>query len=40
MSPLDQLALVVFYQLPYKLPTQELIALYGSSKMWVDFTGM
>jgi len=39
MSPLDKSILVVFDQLPYKLPTQELIALHGSSKKWADFNG-
>jgi len=30
MTPRDKEVLVVFYQLPNKLPTQELVVLYGS----------
>ena len=39
MSLLDKSILVVFDQLPYKLPTRELIVLHGSSKKWADFNG-
>jgi len=39
-TPWDKEALFVFYQLPYKLPTRELVALYGSSRKWANFTGM
>jgi len=40
MSPFDKEILVFMNQLPYKFPTRELIALYGSSKKWADFTGI
>jgi len=39
LSPFDKEILVVIDQLPYKLPTQELITLYGSFKKWADFNG-
>jgi len=40
MTPQDKEVLVVFDQLPNKLPTQELVALYGSSKRWTNLTSM
>ena len=30
---------MVVNQLPCRLPTRELIALYGSSKQWADLNG-
>jgi len=40
MTPWDKEFLCVLDQLPNKLPTQELVALYESSKRWTNFTGM
>jgi len=40
LSPFDKEILVVINQLPCKLPTRELVALYGSSKKWADLNGM
>ena len=39
LSPIDQEILMVVNQLPCRLPTRELIALYGSSKQWADLNG-
>jgi len=40
LSVLDKAVMVVFDQLPHKLPTREIIALYASSDPWADFIGM
>jgi len=40
LSPWDKAVMVVFDQLPDKLPTREIIALYASSDPWADFIGM
>ena len=39
LSPFDKEILMVGNQLPCRLPTRELIALYGSSKQWADLNG-
>jgi len=40
LSALDKAIMVVFDQLPHKLPTREIISLYASSDPWADFIGM
>jgi len=40
MIPHDKEFLCVFDQHPNKLPTQELVAMYESSKRWTNFIGM
>jgi len=40
LSPLDKEILSIVDQLPCRLPTRDLIALYGSSKQWADLNGM
>jgi len=39
LSPFDKEILMIVNQLPCKLPTRELVALYGSSKQWADLNG-
>jgi len=39
LSPIDKEILMIINQLPCRLPTQELIALYGTSKQWADLNG-
>ncbi|KAL9315305.1 hypothetical protein ACSQ67_016306 [Phaseolus vulgaris] len=39
MPALDKAVMVVFNQLPHKLPTREIIALYASSDPQADFIG-
>jgi len=36
LSPFDKEILMIVNQLPCRLPTRELVALYGSSKQWAD----
>jgi len=40
LSPFDKEILMIINQLSCTLPTRELLALYGSSKEWVDLNGM
>jgi len=37
---LGKVVMAIFDQLPHKLPTREIIALYASSDLWADFIGM
>jgi len=39
LSPFDKEILMVVNQLSCRLPTRELVALYGSSKQWADLNG-
>jgi len=39
LTPFDQEILLIVNQLPCRLPTRELIALYGSSTQWADLNG-
>ena len=40
VSVLGKAEMAVFDQLPHKLPTRDIIALYTSSDPWADFLGM
>jgi len=40
LTPFDKEIILVIDRLPCRLPTRELIVLYGSSKKWADLTGM
>jgi len=40
LSPFNKEIILITNQLPCRLPTRELTALYGSSKKWADLNGM
>ncbi len=40
VSVLGKAVMAIFDQLPHKLSTREIIALYASSDPWADFIGM